>query len=252
MKAVGSALKTFNTGLNVGVGRGFANFAKTGSVGSNLAKIGGTMAIGGAIGATAGAGLGAASEGGLTPQTGAAIGGAIGATAIPMAGLAVGAVGSASVGLTKAGISAAPSVGRGLLGASPFVAATGLSLAADAGKSVWSVGKRMIDWNADADKFFEKIKLTGPISGMQAGWRNGNNLREKIGGSVSGSIINGKSMLATASAVQGARKAWGTLEREHMGQMTGVTRMTPQVASYSNDAGATGDLVFALNANRRG
>ena len=52
--------------------------------------------------------------------------------------------------------------------------------------------------------------------------------------------------------MQGAAKAWNTLQTEKMGQMTGVTTMTPKVPAYADNAGATGDLVFALNANRRG
>jgi len=63
----------------------------------------------------------------------------------------------------------------------------------------------------------------------------------------------GHAVIALGATIEGLSKAKDTLERSRMGTMDGhVTRATPRVPSYQLNSGATGDLVFALNANRRG
>ena len=67
-----------------------------------------------------------------------------------------------------------------------------------------------------------------------------------------GTIINGKTLMLGASLFNGIRNSWNTIEQANMGANMGVVTNTPQVPAYANNAGATGDLVFAMNANRRG
>jgi hypothetical protein len=107
----------------------------------------------------------------------------------------------------------------------------------------------------------ESVKLTGPWSGLKAGvkagWEAGESIPGKLikGGvhGAAGSIINGKTVLWGASAIAGAAGAFNEMNKAHMGQMDGqITRPTPRVPAYDLNAGASGDLVFALNANRRG
>lgn len=59
--------------------------------------------------------------------------------------------------------------------------------------------------------------------------------------------------IGVAGIAEGAWKAKETFEASRMGQMDPyITTATPRIPSYQDNAGASGDLVFALNANRRG
>lgn len=262
-KSVGGA---FSLGLNAGTGV----LRYSGGAGAMLGF--------GATGATIGAGVSATlSDGTVDPLTGAAVGGAIGAAALPAAGLASGVIGSAAVGVAKA----APAIGKGALKlgakASPYAVGTGIAAADRIGSAIWSVGSKMIDWDEDA-QFFDKVKFSGPIKGMKKGWNSGKaftSVKEATGFAGKGkaiaqnlgtgiarsgkaakgfanNIISGSTMITGIGIYEGINKAWGTLQSAKMGQMTGTTSLTPQVPSYADNAGATGDLVFALNANRRG
>ena len=63
----------------------------------------------------------------------------------------------------------------------------------------------------------------------------------------------GAGLIVGASVIGGMRGAFDELNAKRMGQMdTKTQRATPQVPAYDQNAGATGDLVFAMNANRRG
>jgi len=70
----------------------------------------------------------------------------------------------------------------------------------------------------------------------------------------------GKGLLVVGAAVKMARDSVEALEKSRMGTMTGeMMTATPQPQSllnkepsYSDDGGATGDLVFALNKLRKG
>lgn len=267
IKGVASSVgKAFNTGLNLGVGRGITGAGGLGAVA--------TM---GMIGAGIGATSTLASNGTVDPGTGALVGGAVGTAALPATGLAVGALGAGVVGAA----SAAPTVASGALAATPYIAGAGVTMAAHAGSAVWGVGRRMINWNEDAVGF-DKVKFTGPAKGFKAGWKDGINSTktgavghlgnfvgkkskrvgdvlgkldkgvQATGGAVSGTLVNGMTVMGAAAIVDGTKKAWNTMQTTRMGQMTGVKKMAPTVPSYADNSGATGDLVFALNANRRG
>lgn len=230
--------KAVGTGFNAGVGRGF--------------KIGGlgTMATTAGIGAAAGLGLSASSDNSADPVTSAGIGAAAGATALPMAGFAAGAFGSTAVGAAKLAPGVMSGVGSAAVGASPFVAAFGAKAANKVGSGIWNVGKRMINWD-EAAEGFGKVKFTDPISGARAGWNNNKGIKKFTNGAA-GAIMNGVTMMGGVAVAEGMKKAFGTVQTAKMGQMVGTDSMTPRVPSYSNNAGASGDLVFALNANRRG
>lgn len=266
LKSIGGA---FGSGLNIGTGK----FKLAGSgVGAAL----GMGAVGAAIGASTSA---IVSDGTVDPMTGAAVGGAVGAAALPAAGFAVGTVGTA--GLAGVKLTAKIATGAGKLGvaATPYAAGVGVMAAENITSKVWGIGSKLVNWDESADAF-SKVKFTGPISGVKSGWNSGRaftrelsnvqgfknkakafvknpleNSRaaiSKSGKAVGGLGLNGAMLIGGVAAIEGAKKAWNTVETDKMGQMTGVTTMTPQPPSYADNAGATGDLVFALNANRRG
>lgn len=237
-----SAGNAFTTGLNAGIGRKLS------------VKGIGTMASLGVAGATIGASTAAlASDGTVDPLSGAVVGGAIGSAAVPAAGLAVGTIGSVGVGISKIAPGMAASIGKGAVAASPYAAAVATKIGSNAVSAVWDVGSRLINWEGERNGsgFFGKVKFSDPISGIKAGWQNSKGLG-KFGSATKGALVNGWTILGATSAVEGTKKAWNTVQRAHMGQMTGVTSLTPQVPSYADNAGATGDLVFALNTNRHG
>lgn len=235
----GSLGRAVSSGFNTGLGRkiGISGFRG--------------MATTAGIGAVAGIGLASMSDGATNPIAAGATGAAIGGVALPAAGFAAGAFGATTVGAAKAAIPIGASVGGAAMAATPFVAAVGTVAATRAGSSIWNAGKRMIDWNEGADAF-NKVKFTGPITGSKAGWRKGEKLHQKIAGGVSGAIFNGKTVMGGVALAEGVKKAWNTVQTAKMGQNMGIDRLTPRIPSYSDNAGATGDLVFALNANRRG
>ena len=269
IRNMGSA---FNAGMNIGAGA-------IGKVAHSGFRPLGGMAATGIYGAMAGAGLSGLSGGQVDPATGAMVGAAVGAAALPVAGTAVGAIGSAGVAAAKAAPGIAMGIGKGALAASPVVAGAAALGAASVGEKAWSIGSRMINWDEAADAM-HKVKFTTPISGIAAGWKSGGTFSKgfqtasgfkgktsaffkdagqnikagigKTGKAIEGSIINGTTLIAGAMALEGITNAWNTLETAKMGQMTGVQTMTPRLPSYANNAGATGDLVFALNKNRRG
>lgn len=238
INAGSSIAGAIGTGLNAGLGRGF----KIGGVG--------TMATMAGLGAATGLGVSAMTDGEVNPIASAGIGAVAGAVALPAAGFAAGAFGNAAVGAAKMVPGIAAGVGQAALNASPFAAAVGTQVATSVGSSIWNVGKRMINWNEAADAF-EKIKFTNPLTGAQAGWKNNKGIK-KVTGAASGAVVNGVTMLGATSFIEGMKNAFNTVQKAKMGQMVGIDTVAPRVPSYADNAGATGDLVFALNANRRG
>ena len=229
--AIQSIGKAFNTGMNIGSGRGFSSDGI------------GTVLTMGALGAGIGAATGAISGSTNMPSsTGAMIGGAIGASAVPLAGATVGAVGAGIVGTAKIAPSVMGAVGGGIISASPVIAGVGAKAGAKIGSTALGFGSKLINWDIDADTF-SKVRLSGPIQGF----KSGKGLQK-----ISNSIINGKNLIGGMALIEGMRGAWGEIESSRMGSNMGVQTMTPSIPSYSDNAGATGDLVFALNANRRG
>lgn len=274
MSAGRSVAGALNTGLDVGTG----TFKYSGLLGAK-AGLGAMVGIG-AAGATIGAGLAAVGTAGyVDPMSAAAVGATAGAMALPVTGMTAGAIGSVAMGAAKA----APTVGaaalKGAAAASPYVAGVGTLAAENVASKVWNIGSKLVDWSEDAEGL-DKVKFTGPLSGAKAGWKSGRSFTRgfesasgfkgrakafmknpiensraaigKSGSAISGSIINGKTILGGVAFAEGIKKAWNTLETAKMGQMTGVTTLTPTVPSYADNSDATGDLVFALNANRRG
>lgn len=204
--------KSIGMGLDLGTGRGF----KPNGLGSVFSL--------GAIGA----GLGAAStalfsEGTINPAIGAAVGGAVGGLAGPLSGVAMGMVGSGAIGVAKAMPSIMGGVGSGVLASTPYIAGIATQGMARAGSGVWRVGSKLINWNENADAF-NKVKLSG----------------------------FGKTLLVGGALMEGVKGSYNKIIESQMGTNMGMQTMTPKIPSYANNGGATGDLVFALNANKRG
>lgn len=63
----------------------------------------------------------------------------------------------------------------------------------------------------------------------------------------------GVGMVAGTGLISGTKEAFNDFNQHRMGQMDPmIYRATPRTPSYANNGGATGDLVFAMNRNRRG
>lgn len=234
----------FKSGMDLGVGRGLKSY---GSLGTSI----GLGAVGAGIGALT---TGMLSANTVDPMAGAAVGGAIGASALPLAGLGVGAVGTMGVGLATKGL---PAIGGAMIAASPYVAGAGVLGASKVASGVWGLGSQMINWNEGAD-VFDKVAFTGPISGAKRGWNKATKYGgvvgagEKVASATKGVFVNGKMLMGGTALAKGIGSAWGKVEKAQMGTNMGVVTNTPRIPSYSNNANATGDLVFAMNSNRRG
>lgn len=250
--------------------KGFGSSARSAGLNgtplSGRFSVGGMLSTGGlmAAGAGVGAALGSQVDGGMI-GTGAAIGAAAGLAALPAAGLATRGVYELGKGVVKA----APAISRNLPGAAAGVGKAALNvvrnapIASNLGGATLGFASMMVDWDKmkNAGNILESVRLTGPLSGARAGakagWAAGKSLPGKIakagGQGAAGSIINGKNILVGSSLLKGAASAFNEWNRQHMGRMDGQIRTsTPRVPMYMDDSGATGDLVFALNANRRG
>ena len=202
----------------------------TGAVGIGAATLGGSFA-----GATV-----ASNMPGANISQGAAIGGALGfgigvvGTAASMAVAAnpkgaIGLAGSAIEGIGGAGLLAAEKIG-------------------DAG--LWTAGK-----------VGGMAQVVAPVAAARI-MNRGFGVASKLVKPVEDGKFNllghkasalGVAAYAGASVVNGVRGAWDDFNRNRMGTHDGqIRRAAPRTPSYSNNAGATGDLVFAMNANRRG
>ena len=63
----------------------------------------------------------------------------------------------------------------------------------------------------------------------------------------------GTGLIMGSAFIKGTQEAFQDFNRNRMGTSDGqITRATPRTPSYADNAGATGDLVFAMNRNRRG
>lgn len=277
--------KAFMNGYNF---KPFNTSMKMASVGGMLTSGIGGMAIGAGAGAIAGAGLAATSD--MDPVAGAAVGGAVGAAAgafaIPAVGLGFRALEGAAGGIMKAGAfvgkKAISGAFNGAIGtAAAGVGAVGLTMASSVVGAAHSIGSRMVRWDKTANTFMGmgeeanmigKLtksvgpKLTGPISGARMGFMKGVgefknaegffNKARAVGSTaertLTGSVINGKGLLLGGALIEGAAKAYHEEQKLRMGQMDpGMTSIAPKTP-YLDPAGATGDLVFAMNKNRRG
>lgn len=166
---------------------------------------------------------------------GALAGGAIGLTAgaIAMNPLkAASAVGGLAIGTAEvagAGIIAgAEGVGAGIIGAAKIA----MPVAGYAAGKYASIG-------AGVAKHIDKYWLK----------------EDKRPSNILGTKMNmlGKTAVVGSALIGGTAEAFDQFNTNRMGQRDGmITRATPRTPSYANNAGATGDLVFAMNRNRRG
>ena len=211
--------------------------AKLDFIGRNLSNIG--IASFGVAGAGVGAGYAAISNDPTSMAGGAAIGAATSAAVIPAAGVVSAISYKALSNIDKVG-SAAFGVGRGLIGfgkgavdmlnsSSPWKNPLGqiANMTQKAASKLVKYEPKTRVWNAAKGAMEEKggLKLSG--------W--------------------GKMASGVIAAADGAWKAKEAFETSRMGQVDPyITTATPRIPSYKDDAGASGDLVFALNANRRG
>jgi hypothetical protein len=189
----------------------------------HIRSVGGLTTLGGlgSAGAMIGAAIGSQLEGDPIGPA-AAVGGAIGTAILPMAGLAASAVWPMAKGVAKTSVAVAKATPAVAANVAKFSGAV-LNSAPVRTAAAAPVGfaKSLINWNVDA-KNMTGVKLS------------------KVGAGV----------LVGAAAFGAIKEGFNEINTMHMGQNDGmVRRATP---SYLNNAGATGDLVFALNANRRG
>jgi hypothetical protein len=249
-----------NHGYDVGRDLSHGNFkslltpraTRMGSLGGMLSAFGGV-----GMGAAAGAVLGTQIDSDNMGR-GAATGAAVGAAAAAVAPFALGmgmsagvALGKGALNLGASAVSAAPGVALGAakLGTEMIngvgfggVASTALSpvrrwgqAASNLGNSLFSVQAKKLDPS--------KVGIAKDIDKLT-------HVRPTVIGGIA---------LAGISVLSGLSGAHQQYQKSHMGMSDGqVTRATPkmqsqQMSAFSdNNAGASGDLVFALNKNRRG
>lgn len=207
------------------------------------------------LGASVGAGLGFAATSALTDgdkTKGLAVGAGIGAG---VGLLTPKVLPSAAIGTAKFAKWAGPPVGK-------FLGKVGLGAMQVTGSAVLGAGKTALKSNgpfksgvlpfmSSLVKFDEDAFSLGKRSGSK-------------GVSLTGL---GKTTLIGSSLMAGAASAFNEFNKIKMGQMDSmISAPAPQIpmydqqysggssrnSSYVNNAGATGDLVFALNKNRRG
>ncbi len=220
----------------------------------NFKSIGGIATLGGlgGVGAMAGAGVGALAFD-EDPVEGAAIGGAVGGVAGVAAMPAIGATTALAgkgiqAGAEKASFNIAAKGGYKEVAKAAYGAASQKAKVAGAGVS--SLGRAA------------KYRYGGIVSGIVDNIGTFEPGNFEIG--KKGSVVKGKSKLKLskfgkglawgAFAVAGAREGIDELHKSRTGRMTGVSQNTPRLTQHNpyDDAGASGDLNFALHKNRHG
>ncbi len=245
--AVGTAMGGA-TGGAVGTGLGLGMLGGVGGykLGSKI-KLGGPLgAVGGALGGLALTGIGASA--GLGAYTGAAYG-----DRSPGEGFLMGA------GVGAAGLVGGVAAGAGIAGVG-YAVAKNLDTIGAAGdavvKGAGALGKQAVlgpsllhnTANATAKLAEKMFKFTPTTEVFDAA----KNQMVKKQMSFKPTKL-GWGILGVGAAVGSIKGAYSEMSRRKMGQMDPyVARATPRVPSYANNAGASGDLVFALNANKRG
>lgn len=208
-------------------------------------------AIGASIGATAGLYFDE-----TDPVTAAAGGAAIGGAILPAAGLIGAGAYKAGAGILNnsdkivngvgvAGLGAGKAAIRGLKGPE-FQGRTKL------GKFAAGAGNRLLNPTA---------RYAGTINKMAENFVSYTPKREVYSPRKGRMVTEGGfkmkplgwGVLGIGAAIGSARDVNQTMEAGRRGQVDPyITRATPSLPSYANNAGASGDLVFALNANRNG
>jgi hypothetical protein len=236
-KNIGSSL---NMGFNI-PGHGIKSY------GTNIGSVGGALSAFGLapIGAIAGAAIGSQVTGDNVLQNagiGAAVGFGAGALALPTVGLAA----RGAVGLGKVGINA----GAALVNNTPGIVGGAADLALGMLGPVAYAGRRFLGKAAFDSQFMVKWDIPTETLGRTETKSLLGRVTHTGGIKLS---AEGLADLWGGALAIGMTGAFKEVMKRNMGQMDGqVRRATPRVPAYADNAGATGDLVFALNRNRRG
>lgn len=205
------------------------------------AAIGSTAAM---VGAGAGIGyVGGAAWGGNTPGSDINSSAAKGA----VAGASIGAVGSI---VANNPLKTASVLGGFALGTAELAGAATIGFAEVAGAATIGFGKVATGTGIYAAQKYGSIGA-GMVKGidkflLKDAPKDVNLLGKKLNAA-------GKGLVVGSALFAGAKEAFNDFNSNRMGQRDGmITRATPRTPSYANNAGATGDLVFAMNKNRRG
>lgn len=226
-------------------------------------SVGGLASAGyGAIGGAAiGAGLGAVASQfvpGGNMVAGAAVGAGVGAAGLMLAPVAVGAAAKGAVSVLEktpdifAGVGKATTKAFGAIGKAAGsvanYAANSLSFSPTELKTLGFGAKSRIASAADPLGRYSRAasNIVGKFVKHSPGSNPGTLLPNyKFTGL-------GVAALGAGSLIKGVKGAYNTLMNDKIGQRDGyISSVTPQIRLADN-AGATGDLVFALNNNRRG
>lgn len=232
----------------MGLGKGLLNSGKwlgTNTLNSYAKPYQGNFAFhaaGAALGAGAGGILGARSDSDNGAMVGAGIGGAIGGMALPILGM-TGAVGvSAASSLYKNGPKIMGGIGKAAGMAGMGVAAVGAPVAYGAGKAAVKYGNTALGMMGDALKYTPERTYFDEKKNKLVTKRGKMSLN--LPGAARAAGVAG--LIAAPALIN---KGIDEIHDMRKGQSMGVQRATP---SYLNNAGATGDLVFAMHQNRRG
>lgn len=226
-------------------------------------SVGGMLSAGyGAVGgAGLGAGIGAAASQfipGGNIVAGAAIGAGVGAAGLALAPAAVGLAGRGALGL----MSKAPDIYAGI-GKAAWGALGGLGKAA--GEAVKFAASSIESSPAGLKSLgFSNLSRVGnaanPIGRhARAATNIMSNFVKHVPNANPGTLLPdykftglGIAALGAGSLIKGAKDAYGIMMNDKIGQRDNyISQVSPQIRLMDN-AGATGDLVFALNNNRRG
>jgi hypothetical protein len=240
--AVKNVGATMNLGYNMASAIGGDGFRKGFNIPKYGTSVGGILTLGGLAvpGAIAGAAIGAMAPGGTMMAAGAAVGAGIGLTA-PLA------VGAAGYGMERLGRGVVNAFKSTALDAPGGAAEAGSAFAAGVGKIAGGIGKGALA-AVNSGAAAQQVGLLRNLGNHIVNFKE---TAEGIEDVTLGHV--GHAMMNVSMGVEAAKKAFNTYNTIHMGQMDGqVRRATPMVPAYADNAGATGDLVFALNRNRRG
>lgn len=252
-KSIGSAFMSPLRSLNAGFHAGVGDFSLLGKMP--------IITTGTVLGGMAGGALGVAGGDEVNTVGTAAAGAAIGTIGLPLLGATAGlsAAGAITLGRNMGAIAdtvggaaisgfkytgklgAAALQGVNISGGSTAFGQTAARLTSGALSPVRglmgmyeTLASKAVEWSPGAIRYNKK---TGAI-------RRGRPLRIKP---------LGHGILFGAAAIGGLNRARQTFETSRMGEVDRyITRATPRMPSYYDNAGASGDLVFALNQNRRG
>ena len=199
-------------------------------------------AIGGAtLAGTVGGSLYGAFDKNGDAGAGAAVGAAVGAVSLPVAAAATYGIGTAAI----YGAKNLDKVGEGVFSAARGLRTAGAALGAGAMHPYGPIAR----WGGAATKLLGNMVEYIPEKQV---FNQSKNILEKTGGKFKLKPL-GWGVLGAGAAVGAVGDMWSKSAEYHMGQIDNeMTRATPRLPSYMDNAGASGDLVFAMNANRRG